>query len=225
MVSSKLESRCQREVEITQLFGCLVTTLIKLVGQHLARWISPKSVEMSQQLLPLQLITQLAMHQIAAAATINTYLAATEAYKVAAAVLGPIGGAAAAGLAIAAGLKNVQKIMAVQPPQPKFAMGGIVPGYGYGTEDNITAMVSPGEAVMAKGAVDLFSPILSLMNQAGGGRSFSGGVVSTGADAAQVELINSVKAQNRKPVQAYVVSTQMENQMMLDRATKSRSLI
>jgi hypothetical protein len=50
-------------------------------------------------------------------------------------------------------------------------------------------------------------------------------MVSTGADAAQLELINSVKRGNQTPVQAYVVSTQMENQMMLSRATKSRSLI
>jgi hypothetical protein len=63
------------------------------------------------------------------------------------------------------------------------------------------------------------------MNVAGGGKSFSGGMVSTGADAAQLELINSVKRGNQTPVQAYVVSTQMENQMMLSRATKSRSLI
>jgi len=161
-----------------------------------------------------------------AAATINTYLAATEAYKVAAAVLGPIGGAAAAALAVAAGLKNVQKITQTQVPEPpKFAMGGIIPGYGYGTEDTLTAMVSPGEAVMSKGAVDLFSPILSMMNQMGGGRSFTGMGVNAGADAAQLELINSVKNQNQKPVRAFVVSTQMENQMMLDRAVKSRSLI
>ncbi len=161
-----------------------------------------------------------------AQATINTYLSATEAYKVAASVLGPIGGAIAAGLAVAAGLKNVQKIVAVQPPEPpKFAMGGIVGGYGYGTEDNITARVSSGEAIMSAGAVDLFSPLLSMMNVAGGGKSFSGGMVSTGADAAQLELINSVKRGNQTPVQAYVVSTQMENQMMLSRATKSRSLI
>ena len=161
-----------------------------------------------------------------AQATINTYLSATEAYKVAAAVLGPVGSSIAAGLAIAAGLKNVQSIMAVQPPEPpKFAMGGIVGGYGYGTEDNITARVSSGEAIMSAGAVDLFSPLLSMMNVAGGGKSFSGGMVSTGADAAQLELINSVKRGNQTPVQAYVVSTQMENQMMLSRATKSRSLI
>ena len=161
-----------------------------------------------------------------AQATINTYLSATEAYKVAAAVLGPVGGAVAAGLAIAAGLKNVQQITAVQVPDPPaFSMGGIVGGYGYGTEDNITARVSSGEAIMAKGAVDLFSPILSMMNTLGGGRSFSGGLVSTGADAAQIELINSVKKGNQTPVKAFVVSTQMENQMMLDRATKSRSLI
>lgn len=162
-----------------------------------------------------------------AAATINTYLAASEAYKatVGIPVVGPGLAPIAAALAVANGLKTVQQITAVQPPKPSFAMGGIVGGYGYGTEDNITAMVSSGEAIMSKGAVDLFSPLLSMMNQLGGGKSFSGGVVSTGADAAQLELINSVRSQNQKPVRAFVVSSQMENQMMLDRATKSRSLI
>jgi hypothetical protein len=161
-----------------------------------------------------------------AQATINTYLGATEAYTATVGLLGPVGASIAAGLAIASGLKSVNAIMNTETPEPpSFSMGGIVGGYGYGTEDNITARVSSGEAVMSKGAVDLFSPILSMMNTLGGGRSFSGGLVSTGADAAQIELINSVKKGNQTPVKAFVVSTQMENQMMLDRATKSRSLI
>ena len=59
----------------------------------------------------------------------------------------------------------------------------------------------------------------------GGGASFSGGIVSNGVDKGQMALINSIRGNNEKPVQAYVVGSQMTNQQMLDRQIKTRSLI
>ena len=51
----------------------------------------------------------------------------------------------------------------------KFARGGLITGAGTGTSDSITAQVSNGESVMTASATALFSPLLSALNQLGGG--------------------------------------------------------
>lgn len=51
----------------------------------------------------------------------------------------------------------------------KFATGGLVTGAGTGTSDSIPAMLSNGESVMTARATQMFSPLLSAMNQMGGG--------------------------------------------------------
>lgn len=51
----------------------------------------------------------------------------------------------------------------------KFAKGGLIEGIGTGTSDSITAKVSNGESVMTANATALFSPLLSAINQMGGG--------------------------------------------------------
>ena len=51
----------------------------------------------------------------------------------------------------------------------KFARGGLITGAGTGTSDSITAQVSNGESVMTANATALFSPLLSAINQLGGG--------------------------------------------------------
>lgn len=52
---------------------------------------------------------------------------------------------------------------------PAFATGGLVTGPGTGTSDSIPAMLSNGESVMTAAATDMFAPLLSTLNQAGGG--------------------------------------------------------
>lgn len=52
---------------------------------------------------------------------------------------------------------------------PEFATGGLVTGPGTGTSDDIPAMLSNGESVMTAAATDMFAPLLSTLNQAGGG--------------------------------------------------------
>ena len=52
---------------------------------------------------------------------------------------------------------------------PEFATGGLVTGPGTGTSDDIPAMLSNGESVMTARATDMFAPLLSTLNQAGGG--------------------------------------------------------
>lgn len=51
----------------------------------------------------------------------------------------------------------------------KFAKGGLISGAGTGKSDSITAKVSNGESVMTASATALFSPLLSALNQLGGG--------------------------------------------------------
>lgn len=50
-----------------------------------------------------------------------------------------------------------------------FAKGGLIEGVGTGTSDSITAKVSNGESVMTANATAMFSPLLSAINQLGGG--------------------------------------------------------
>lgn len=161
-----------------------------------------------------------------AAATINTYLSASQAASdpTLPAFLKPFAVAAA----IALGLKQVAAITAVNTEiaEPKkMAVGGIVQGQGSGTMDNIPVQLSSGESVMNARSTAMFRPTLSLMSQLGGGSKFDGGIVSNGVDAAQMEMISGIKQKNQQPVKAYVVASQASNQIQLDRQVKSRSLV
>jgi hypothetical protein len=66
----------------------------------------------------------------------------------------------------------------------KFAKGGLILGPGTGTSDSITASVSNGESVMTANATALFSPLLSAINQLGGGVPIhhGGGAAQMGED-------------------------------------------
>jgi hypothetical protein len=168
-----------------------------------------------------------------AQATINTYLAASNAFKEATKAGGPFSvplGIAAAGAAIALGLKQVNEIMSVstnipQPTKRRMATGGIIQGQGTGTLDNIPVMLSSGESVINARSTAMFRPTLDLINQLGGGDRFQGGMVNNGVDMAQMELISGVRQKNSRPVQAYVVASQAQNQLSLERQVKNRSLV
>ncbi|MDI9256326.1 hypothetical protein [Flavobacterium sedimenticola] len=72
------------------------------------------------------------------------------------------------------GLANVIKVSGV-----KLATGGKVVGPGTGTSDSIPAMLSNGESVINAKSTSMFGPLLSWINQVGGGKKFaSGGMVS-----------------------------------------------
>ena len=55
----------------------------------------------------------------------------------------------------------------------KFASGGYVSGPGTGTSDSIPARLSNGESVMNARSTAMFGPLLSSLNQAGGGVAFN----------------------------------------------------
>ena len=104
-----------------------------------------------------------------AQATINTYSAATAALDDAPVPFNFV----LAATTIAAGLQNINKILTVQEPQ--LAQGGLVGGYGTGTSDSVSARLSKGESVINARSTRMFKPLLSAINEAGGGRSFASG--------------------------------------------------
>lgn len=150
-----------------------------------------------------------------AEALINTYLGATKAFNSLSAipVVGPVLGAAAAAAAVAAGLKQVQTIKGVTTP--KFARGGLVEGQG--GEDTIMAMVSPGESVINSRSTRMFGPLLSALNEAGGGKSFN----SSGAFGKP----QSVGETTTPVIKTYVVANDVTTEQQLYRQQKSRSII
>jgi hypothetical protein len=64
-----------------------------------------------------------------------------------------------------------------------------------------------GEAIMTRGAVTMFAPLLSMMNQAGGGTSFNSSLMTTSFD----KPVISNPSQEQAPiiVKSYVVSSDM----------------
>ena len=145
--------------------------------------------------------------------TISTYTSAQKAFESAAAI--PVVGAflapIAAGAAIATGLKNISKITSVQPPEmsePSFASGGLVGGIGTGTSDSVNARLSKGESVINARSTRMFRPLLSQINEAGGGRGFDGGL-DEGSGGATAGV-----------VKAYVVTDDLTNSQ--DKLTKIR---
>lgn len=111
----------------------------------------------------------------------------------------------------------------------RLAQGGLVTGDGTGTSDSIPARLSNGESVINARSTKMFMPLLSAINQAGGGASFQFGGIATTSDmttqgqASQLSQI--LMGQDREPIKTYVVSTDMSSQQMFDRAQKSRSTL
>lgn len=73
--------------------------------------------------------------------------------------------------AVTAGIINAKKVLSQQNEvkAPKFATGGLVEGAGTGTSDSISARLSNGESVINARSTAMFAPLLSSINQAGGG--------------------------------------------------------
>jgi hypothetical protein len=121
------------------------------------------------------------------------------------------------GAIIAQGMAQVQQIRAVDTSvKPALAMGGLVTGPGSSTSDSITANLSNGESVMNANSTRMFLPLLSTLNQMGGGRPFDTGMMQTQQEPTQTT----------SPVfKTYVVSTDVSTQQDLDRKVRSRSII
>lgn len=144
-----------------------------------------------------------------AQATINTYEGVTKAL---AAAPPPVNIGLAA-LTTAAGFKAIQQIVSTQEPQ--FARGGTVRGMGTGTSDSIRARLSKGETVINARSTRMFKPVLSAINEAGGGVAFAnGGTLDT-----------SVGGATFGAVKAFVVTDDItESQNSLDKIRQKANI-
>lgn len=88
-----------------------------------------------------------------------------------------------------------------------YADGGIVRGPGGPKSDSIPARLSNGEAVMTSGAVTMFAPLLSMMNQMGGGAAFTSDLNVGLPDNPQVK--NPAMEQQPVIMKTYVVESEL----------------
>jgi len=142
---------------------------------------------------------------------ISTYTGAQQAFTSMSGipVVGPALGTVAAGLAIASGLQNIATIRATPIPEGK-AQGGMISGFGSGTSDSVPARLSRGESVINAKSTRMFKPLLSAINQAGGGVGFADGGTLDSGTAGQTTGV----------VKAFVVADDMTNQQ--ERVAKIR---
>ncbi|MHA2023482.1 MAG: hypothetical protein ACTSWQ_07450, partial [Candidatus Thorarchaeota archaeon] len=71
-----------------------------------------------------------------------------------------------------------------------------------------------------------FRPLLSAINQAGGGRGFAnGGIASPTRVSNDEQLLSTIANQSQTPIKTYVVAGDVSTQQSLDRQIKSRSTI
>ena len=160
-------------------------------------------------------------------ATIQMFQSAISAFSAMAAipVVGPALGAVAAAAAIALGIANINKIKSQEyesassggsagnqaaAPQPNlgknYEQGGLIGGRRH-AQGGTLIEAEQGEAIMTRGAVTMFAPLLSQLNQMGGGTSFSRSAMTTSNDAPVV----SRPAEDNKPmiIKSYVVSNEL----------------
>jgi hypothetical protein len=113
-------------------------------------------------------------------------------------------------------------------PKPRgMATGGFVSGIGGPKSDLIPAMLSNGESVINAQSTSMFRPLLSSINEIGGGKRFAEGGLSVGSfsqNQALQQLQNSMNFQ-QAPIKTYVVASDMSNQQMMDRNIKTRSTL
>lgn len=86
------------------------------------------------------------------------------------------------------------------PSAPKFARGGLVDGPGTGKSDSINARLSNGEAVINAVSTRAYQPLLSAINQAGGGVSF--GAAGTGVGDGLAEMAVAIGKEVGKKIAA-----------------------
>lgn len=79
----------------------------------------------------------------------------------------------------------------------KFARGGLVVGEGTGTSDSVPAMLSNGESVMTAQTTSMFAPLLSSLNQMGGGNAIEA-PVSGGSAMLEQAIARGMRGANLK---------------------------
>ncbi len=143
-------------------------------------------------------------------------------------------GVATAVMATINGIKQIDQTDAqgggggnAQEQPRKLASGGVVSGPGGPTDDSVPAMLSNGESVINAESTRMFAPLLSAINQAGGGVpfQFGGGVTAAQIAAADTALMTGGGGSDMAPIKTYVVASDMTSMQQFEMAQKSRSTI
>lgn len=90
-----------------------------------------------------------------------------------------------------------------------YAQGGMIGGKRH-AEGGTLIEAEKGEAIMTRGAVTMFQPMLSMMNQMGGGTSFTPSLMTTSYD----KPILNTPSEDKTPiiVKSYVVSSELTSE-------------
>ena len=110
------------------------------------------------------------------------------------------GNIAAMGTTVATVLANISSAISTVK-SAKFASGGYVSGPGTGTSDSVPARLSNGESVINARSTSMFGPLLSSLNQAGGGIAFN---PAAGGQRDGYEFLASAVAAGMKTVKLRV---------------------
>jgi hypothetical protein len=103
-----------------------------------------------------------------------------------------------------------------------YEKGGMIGGRRH-AEGGTLIEAEKGEAIMTRGAVTMFAPLLSMMNQAGGGVSFNSNLTTTRQDNPMVS--NPTQEQSPLIVKTYVVSQELTTEANKQARLKNLSTI
>jgi len=176
-------------------------------------------------------------------AIISTLQSAISAYSSLAVipVVGPVLGAIAAAAALVFGYKQVDLIAGQtyqssssggsgvsKPPMPNYGKnygdGGMIEGPRHSSpQGGVPVMAEGGEAIMSRGSVTMFRPLLSMMNMAGGGTSFTKGAMGqANFDSPRSSVSNETTPQI---IKSYVVSSELTTEQHKQARLKSLSTL
>jgi hypothetical protein len=139
--------------------------------------------------------------------------------------------AVALGVATAVQIKKINetKFEGAQSSAPNYgskarnyADGGMIGGKRH-AQGGTMIEAEAGEAIMTRGAVTMFAPLLSLMNQAGGGTTFSTNMMTTTPDNPKTS--NPTTDQNPMIIKTYVVSNELTTEAQKQARLKDLSTI
>jgi hypothetical protein len=103
-----------------------------------------------------------------------------------------------------------------------YADGGLIKGKRHAQGGTIIE-AEDGEAVMTRGAVTMFAPMLSMMNQAGGGTSFAPNLLVTRPDNPMVK--NPVLESQTQIIKTYVVENELTSSQQRQARLKDLSTL
>lgn len=104
-----------------------------------------------------------------------------------------------------------------------YAEGGMIKGRRH-SEGGVVIEAEDGEAIMTRGAVSMFGPMLSMMNQMGGGTPFNRAAIG-GARPDNPNVSNPTSENKPIIVKSYVVSQDMQSELQKQARLKDLSTL